>query len=172
MKRPPGNEMRERARTLRRERTPAEDLLWKYLRNRQLEGFKFRHQMWLCGFVADFACVEAKLVVKADGGQHRYQGDYDGMRSAAFARQGYRTLRFWNHEIVGNIDSVLANIRDALLAVPSPSHPLRGRAPPSPQMGEGMVLRVTAFTRPPSRAPARSPRISQTPWFRPRSCRI
>jgi very-short-patch-repair endonuclease len=134
MKRPPGTIMRERARDLRREKTEAEKLLWRHLRNRHLEGFKFREQMWLCGFIADFACVEGKLVVEADGGQHRYDGDYDGARSAACAREGYRTLRFWNHEILGDIDSVLANIRDAL---PSPSHPLRGRAPPSPQVGEG-----------------------------------
>ena len=135
MKRPPGYAMLERARGLRHEKTPAEELLWKYLRNRQLEGFKFRHQMWLCGFIADFACVEAKLVVEADGGQHRFQGDYDGQRSDAFARHGYRTLRFWNYEILGDIGSVISNIRDAL---PSPSHPAAPGGPlPLPRMGEG-----------------------------------
>jgi very-short-patch-repair endonuclease len=135
MKRPPGKHMRERARQLRRERTPAEDLLWRHLRDRRLEGFKFRNQMGLCGFIADFACVEAKLVVEADGSQHRFATDYDARRSTAFAAQGYRTLRFTNDEILGALDCVLANIRDALALTLPPG--CAGRAPPSPRTGEG-----------------------------------
>src|SRR5687768_18497616 len=108
MKRPPGNDMRERARELRRQKTPAEELLWRFLRARRLDGFKFREQMWLCGFIADFACVEGKLIVEADGGQHRFAKEYDERRSAAFAAQGYRTLRFTNDEILGGLDLVLA----------------------------------------------------------------
>src|SRR5688500_999774 len=119
MKRPPGTEMRDRARNLRRQKTEAEKLLWRFLRGRRSDGFKFRDEMWLCGFIADFACVEGKLIVEADGGQHRFAKEYDERRSAAFAAHGYRTLRFTNDEILGGLDPVLANIRDAL---PSPSH--------------------------------------------------
>jgi very-short-patch-repair endonuclease len=135
MKRPPGQKMLERARAMRRERTEAEAALWRDLRNRRLEGFKFREQMWLCGFVADFTCPEAKLVIEADGGQHGAAQNYDARRSAAFAREGYRTLRFWNNEILENIDGVLITIKDAL---PSPSHPaLPGGPLPLPEAGEG-----------------------------------
>ena len=130
MKRPPGKKMLDRARTLRRELTPTEQLLWGRLRNGRLDGFKFRRQMWLCGYIADFACTEAKLVVEADGSQHGEQAEYDAERPEAFAAEGFRTLRFWNSEIFGNLDGVVEAIRAAL---PSPSHPaLPGRPLPSP----------------------------------------
>ena len=139
MKRPPGRKMLDRARSMRREPTDAEIALWRHLRDRRLDGFKFRQQMWLCGFVADFACVEGKLVIEADGGQHGVVQNYDARRSAAFTKEGYRTLRFWNNEILENLDGVLVTIRDALPVpshvVPSPSRPAAGC--PSPQMGEG-----------------------------------
>jgi very-short-patch-repair endonuclease len=117
--------MLQRARSLRHELTPAERLLWAGLRAGRLGGFKFRRQMWLCGYVADFACPEAKLVVEADGSQHGQQEEYDAQRSEAFAREGFRTLRFWNSEIFENLDGVLAAIRAALPCadLPSPSHP-------------------------------------------------
>jgi very-short-patch-repair endonuclease len=123
MKRPPGKDMLDQARSLRREMTPQEAILWGYLRARRLDGFKFRRQMWLCGFVADFACAEGMLIVEADGSQHADDADYDAQRAAAFAREGYRTIRFWNNEITRDLDSVLTAIR---AASPSPSHP----APP------------------------------------------
>ncbi|HWH17865.1 MAG TPA: DUF559 domain-containing protein, partial [Allosphingosinicella sp.] len=104
MKRPPGRDKLQQARELRRSSTDAERALWKHLRARQLDGFKFRRQVWLHGFVADFACVEAKLVIEADGGQHADASTYDSSRSAAFAGEGYRTLRFWNSDILNNIE--------------------------------------------------------------------
>src|SRR5688572_5647696 len=104
MKRPPGKDMLDRARSLRRELTPAERLLWGRIRAGQIDGFKFRRQMWFCGFIADFACPKARLVVEADGGQHAEAEEYDKARSAAFAREGFRTLRFWNSEIFENLD--------------------------------------------------------------------
>ncbi len=118
MKRPPGIEMLNRPKRLRREMTDAERVLWNHLRARQLAGFKFRRQMWLRGFIADFACIEAGLVVEADGGQHGEAQQYDAARAAAFEAEGYRTLRFWNHDILNNIEGVLLTIREAL---PSPS---------------------------------------------------
>jgi len=137
MKRPPDPAMRDRVRSLRRGGTDAEQLLWRHLRSRQLDGFKFRRQMWFCGFIADFACVEAKLIVEADGGQHAEATEYDDRRSAAFAAEGYRTLRFWNNDVLENIEGVLTAIRDAL---PSPSHPAAPGGPlPLPGTGEGKV---------------------------------
>lgn len=135
MKRPPGQEMLSRARTLRRAMTPQEAILWCKLRNRRLDGFKFRQQMWLCGFIADFACPEGRLVVEADGSQHSDDADYDAQRAAAFAREGWRTLRFWNNEISRDLDGVLVPIRAAL---PSPSHPASPGGPlPLPRVGDG-----------------------------------
>src|SRR4051794_41982464 len=135
MKRPPGNDMLKRVRSLRRELTPAERLLWSQLRNRRLEGFKFRCQMWLCGYIADFACPDAKLVVEADGSQHAEASEYDERRSKAFEAAGFRTLRFWNNEIFGNLDGVLGAIRAVLASPPPPAAP--GGAPPPPHTGGG-----------------------------------
>jgi very-short-patch-repair endonuclease len=127
--------MLDRARGLRREMTPQEALLWGRLRASRLEGFKFRRQMWLCGFVADFACAEARIIVEADGSQHADDADYDAHRAAAFAREGWRTLRFWNNEITRDLEGVLTAVRAAL---PSPSHPASPGGPlPLPKVGEG-----------------------------------
>ena len=122
MRRPPGLQMLARARGLRRAETQAEHVLWQRLRARQLDGFKFRRQMWLCGYIADFVYIEAELVIEADGGQHDATRDYDRERSAQFAAEGFRTLRFWNNDTLENVDGVLATIRDSL---------------PSPARGEG-----------------------------------
>jgi very-short-patch-repair endonuclease len=135
MKRPPGKGMLARARSLRRDLTPAERLLWGQLRGGRLGGFKFRRQMWLCGYIGDFVCAEARLVVEADGSQHLEAQDYDADRSKAFAREGFRTLRFWNSEIFENLEGVLLRISDAL---PSPSHPaLPGGPLPLPSRERG-----------------------------------
>ena len=139
MKRPPGYDKLQRARRLRREMTPQEKLLWGQLRGRRLAGSKFRKQMWLDEYIADFACPEARLVVEADGSQHADETDYDAQRERAFARLGWRTLRFWNNEINDDLDAVLTAIAAAL---PSPSHlpaaggplplPCRERGGPAP----------------------------------------
>ena len=134
MKRPPGTEMLQRARRLRREMTDAERLLWSRLRAGQL-GVKFRKQMWLGDYIADFASVEAKLVVEVDGGQHDRDRERDERRAREMERLGYRTIRFWNHDVLGNIDGVMIAIRNAL---PSPSHAAVPRGPlPLPEPGEG-----------------------------------
>jgi very-short-patch-repair endonuclease len=135
MKRPPGYRMLERARRLRREMTPQERILWLRLRDRRLNGAKFRKQMWLAGYIADFACPDGRLVVEADGSQHADDAAYDAARAQAFAQLGWRTLRFWNNEINENLDGVLAAIANAL---PSPSHAAPPAGPlPLPETGEG-----------------------------------
>lgn len=91
--------------------------------------------MWLVGFIADFACAEAKLVVEADGSQHADDKEYDEQRSAAFARIGWRTLRFWNNEIRDNLEGVWTAIQYAL---PSPSRPAASGGPlPLPKWERG-----------------------------------
>ncbi len=134
MRRPPGFDKLERARSLRREMTPQERLLWNHLRDRRLAGAKFRKQMWLAGYIADFACPDARLVVEADGSQHADNAHYDTERERAFASLGWRTLRFWNNEITENLEGVLTVIANAL---PSPSRPASPPAYPSPLQGEG-----------------------------------
>jgi very-short-patch-repair endonuclease len=121
-----------RARALRRNATDAERVLWRALRT-AFPGHKFRRQMPIGPYFADFCCFASRLVIEADGGQHAEAQAYDDARTRFIERQGYTALRFWNPDIMTNIDGVLATIGHAL--APSPSHAARGPLPlPS---GEG-----------------------------------
>jgi very-short-patch-repair endonuclease len=93
---------------LRQDSTDAERRLWFHMRNRQLDGFKFRRQVTIGPFVADFACVEMRMIIEADGGQHA-EGRDQG-RSAYLERLGWRVLRFWNNDILQQTEAVLENI--------------------------------------------------------------
>jgi very-short-patch-repair endonuclease len=95
---------------LRGDLTDAERHLWRFLRRRNLGGFKFRRQHPVAGYVADFACVEAGLIVELDGGQHLQQEAYDVERSRKLGVTGYRVLRFWNDDALLRTDDVLAEI--------------------------------------------------------------
>ncbi|MBO6717506.1 MAG: endonuclease domain-containing protein [Rhizobiaceae bacterium] len=97
------------AREMRADSTKAENLLWQALRNKQLEGLKFKRQVPMDGYIADFVCFEAKLIVEVDGGQHS-ESPRDAERDSHFAAQGFRTLRFWNDEIERNLDGVCRSI--------------------------------------------------------------
>ena len=133
-----GTEALARSREMRKFATEAERLLWGKLRNRRLEGFKFRRQCWIGNYIAGFACVEAKLVVEADGSQHGEKEEYDVRRDAYLKREGYRVIRFWNNDVTGNLDGVLEAIRAALFErVPSPSHPASPGGPLPLPKGEG-----------------------------------
>jgi very-short-patch-repair endonuclease len=99
---------------LRRDRTDAEDRFWQAIRNRRLDGFKFRFQHSLWPYVADFACLEAKLIVEIDGGQHSEAKD--ARRTAFLDARGFRILRFWNHDVLENLDGVVAVVAAALAA--------------------------------------------------------
>jgi adenine-specific DNA-methyltransferase len=103
----------ERARGPRRRDTVAEARLWNALRARRLGGWKWKHQVPWGPYFLDFLCVEAGLVVEADGGQHGDQVAYDARRTAYLARSGLRVLRFWNGEVLTNLDGVCRMILDA-----------------------------------------------------------
>ncbi|WP_019868156.1 endonuclease domain-containing protein [Methylovulum miyakonense] len=103
--------MKELARALRKNQTDAEKLLWYRLRNRQLEDCKFRRQQVIGSNIADFLCLEPKLIIELDGGQHATQQDQDEQRTRFLESLGYRVLRFWNHDVIRDIESVLEAIR-------------------------------------------------------------
>jgi very-short-patch-repair endonuclease len=118
--------IRVKARQLRRDQTDAEQTLWARLRDRQLCGAKFRRQHPVGPFVADFCCPQRKLVVELDGGQHAEKVAADHKRSRFLEEQGYRVLRFWNHDVLQNTEAVLERIAE-VLSDPHPC-PLPGRA--------------------------------------------
>ena len=99
--------------------TDAERRLWSALRGQRLRGYKFRRQHPLGPFVVDFACIEYCLVIEADGGQHSGCTD-DQRRTAWLKRHGWKVLRFWNTDILTNIDAVQGTILRVL------SRPRRG----------------------------------------------
>ena len=104
--------MRVRARALRQGQTDAEALLWSKLRARQINGLKFRRQHHIGHYFADFACIEIGLVIELDGGQ---QGEdvaakHDHQRSCDMAALGFETLRFWNNDVLLQIEAVLEKI--------------------------------------------------------------
>ena len=99
--------MKKKARRLRKNQTDAENALWYHLRARRLAGLKFRRQQPIGPFIVDFACVERCLVVELDGGQHALQEKEDKRRSGYLESKGYRVLRFWNHDVLKNMQGVL-----------------------------------------------------------------
>jgi very-short-patch-repair endonuclease len=123
---------RHRARQLRRTMTDAEQCLWRCLRARQTDGFRFRRQVPIDGYIVDFLCPQAKLVVEVDGGQHSLQSGYDAQRTAALQRLGDRVVRYWNHEVLSCVDDVMNDIHRHLThgftpPQPSPSPAAKGR---------------------------------------------
>ena len=103
-------EIRKRARELRKSSTPAEQVLWRYLRNRNLGGFKFRRQHPIGPFIGDFYCAEVRLVVEVDGGVHLEQEEYDRTRTRWLEGQGYQVIRFWNDDVLTKLEDVVQEI--------------------------------------------------------------
>ena len=95
-----------KARQLRRNSTDAEEILWRHLRNRQLEGFKFRRQSPIGPYITDFECFAEKLVIELDGGQHQSQADYDNERTRYLEASGYRVMRFWKNDVIYDLEAV------------------------------------------------------------------
>ena len=99
-----------RAKRLRRDSTDAERALWRHLRNKRLLGYKFRRQAPIGRYIVDFVCFSQNLIVELDGGQHLTQRDYDAKRTEWLQSRGFRVLRFWDNEALGDADSVLERI--------------------------------------------------------------
>jgi very-short-patch-repair endonuclease len=116
-----------RARAMRLSPTEAERKLWWHLRHRlPLSATHFRRQVRLGRYIVDFASHGLKLVIELDGGQHAVQGERDETRSKFLELEGYRVLRFWNNEVLANIDGVVEVIQSAVLATPTPTPPHKG----------------------------------------------
>ncbi|MGB3810748.1 MAG: endonuclease domain-containing protein [Parvibaculum sp.] len=114
------NKNLQRARSLRANQSDAEKRLWSRLRNRGFFGFKFRRQVPVGPFIADFLCTERMLIVEVDGGQHDERAEADLRRTHYLEAQGYRVIRFWNNEMLANTEGVLTVILDALGGDPHP----------------------------------------------------
>ncbi|QTR55184.1 endonuclease domain-containing protein [Thiothrix unzii] len=125
---------RDLARNLRRNMTVPEQQLWNALRKRQLDGYRFRRQTPVGRYIADFVCLEARLVIELDGNHHHEQKGYDRERDHWMQQQHFQVLRFWNHEILNHQETVLQQIRHVLHQ--QPQHLL----PPSPLAGEGLGM--------------------------------
>jgi very-short-patch-repair endonuclease len=125
----------QRAQELRHNLTEAEEALWKSLRGRRLGDAKFRKQQPIGPYIGDFVCHANRLIVEADGSQH-LDSRSDKWWDAFLRSRGYRVMRFWNNDILGDMDAVLTAIL-AELASPHPPTASR-RVPPSPSRGEGV----------------------------------
>ena len=98
--------------------TDAERLLWQALRSKQLNGHRFRRQHPIGQYIADFACIEQKIIVELDGGQHQEQLAYDERRTDFLRLHGWQVLRFWNNDVMNNLDGVLSTIAASLTGAP------------------------------------------------------
>jgi adenine-specific DNA-methyltransferase len=128
-----GKELKTIARALRRRQTETENRVWHLLRSRALLGDKFRRQQPIGPYIADFCCLARKLIIELDGGRHAAQEVHDRRRSEFLEREGFKVIRFWDHEVFANTDSVLETILTHLES-PSPQ--------PSPLKGEGVRTTV------------------------------
>jgi very-short-patch-repair endonuclease len=97
------------ARRLRVDQTDAETVLWNRIRNRQIDGHKFIRRVPLLGYICDFVCREKHLIVEVNGGQHN-ESVTDATRDRRLTEDGYRVIRFWNNDVLGNIEGVLTTI--------------------------------------------------------------
>ena len=123
---------KQNARSLRRDMTDAEKLLWRHLRLKQFAGYKFRRQHPIGNYILDFVCLDALLVLEVDGGQHAEHADSDANRTRWIEAKGFRVLRFWNNEVLNNIEGAKFVIWNYLSGIQPPSQP-------SPCQGEGAV---------------------------------
>ncbi|MHB0967469.1 MAG: endonuclease domain-containing protein [Bellilinea sp.] len=108
------NQTRANARQLRRDQTLAETKLWLALRSHQLENIHFRRQHPIGNYIVDFCAPQAKLIIELDGSQHLEQQEYDAERTEFLESKGYRVLRFWNRDVLNNLDGVMIMILDAV----------------------------------------------------------
>jgi very-short-patch-repair endonuclease len=126
-----GQQALNNAKSLRTNQTDAEQRLWYHLRAHRFMDLKFKRQKPMGSYVVDFVCVERRLIIELDGGQHAEQENYDQHRDAWLRGQGYTVLRFWNNDVMQNLEGVLEKIRCTLALSPTPL----------PQAGEGRERR-------------------------------
>jgi len=110
--------MSEFAKVLRTNQTDAEKRLWYHFRNRRLAGYKFRRQYPIGPFIVDFICLDQKLIIEIDGGQHALQSSEDERRTEFLVSSGYRVIRFWNNEVLLETDAVLTRVLEHLQGTP------------------------------------------------------
>lgn len=103
--------MLENAKLLRSNQTEVEQRLWHRLRAHRFMGLKFKRQKPIGKYIVDFVCVDAQLIIELDGGQHAKALAYDEERDAFLRSHGFRVLRFWNHEVLQEMDAVLEKIK-------------------------------------------------------------
>ena len=113
--------MLDNAKALRSNQTEAEQRLWYHLRAHRFMGLKFKRQKPMGRYIVDFVCMEQRLIIELDGGQHAGQVAYDQQRDAWLHSQGYTVLRFWNNDVMQQLEGVLEQIRLALSPGPSPA---------------------------------------------------
>jgi very-short-patch-repair endonuclease len=130
------NNLKDLAKGLRRKQTDAEARLWYKICNRQIENAKFRRQQQVEDYIVDFVCFEKKLIIELDGGQHNEPANIvkDNQRTHVLESKGYRVLRYWDNDVLGNTDGVLEQIRVTLTQENHP-HPFPAERP-SPVEGE------------------------------------
>jgi very-short-patch-repair endonuclease len=126
MKKHPTDGAGARARGLQHNMTEAERRVWQILRSHQMQRHKFRRQVPIGRYIADFVCHEARLIVEIDGGQHARSSPREAERNAFLQNEGYRIVRFWNNEVLANLDGVRETIANEL----GPPHP-HPNPPPS-----------------------------------------
>ena len=114
-----------RSRELRLNPTDAEQKMWSRLQARQVAGTRFNRQFPVGPFICDFVSRAAKLVVEIDGGQHAQQEEEDAQRSEYLKARGYRVVRFWNNDVLGNVDGVVETIEQILMTCPPPAPPAK-----------------------------------------------
>ena len=155
--------LRDHSRQLRVNQTDAEKKLWQLLRGRQFDGFKFRRQHPIAGYIADFICLDKKLIVELDGGQHAERIDYDQTRDKKLAAAGFRVLRIWNNQMLAETEAVAEMIYRELTAPhpgPLPASGAREKIATastlSPDTGRGQG-RGEGFGQPAARSPSGVP---------------
>jgi very-short-patch-repair endonuclease len=136
----------QRARELRRNPTDTERKLWHHIRDKQIENYRFRRQRPIGKYIVDFICLEANLVIELDGGQHADQQQYDAERTKYLTAQGLHVLRYWNNDVMQNIEGVLEDILAALLQ--------RTPSQPSPRKGKEQTVSIEATDKIPRSSPS------------------
>lgn len=120
----------DHARQLRQNQTDTEQFVWTRLRDRRFAEYKFRRQVPIGNYVVDFVCLEQRLIIELDGGQHTLQREYDAQRTLWLSSQNFRVVRFWNHDVLGDWQTIEEEIWRRLRGKPLTPDP-------SPARGEG-----------------------------------